>query len=89
MCIVHIQEQETTKLSVSTFQSPFHLDVHQEQRNHWLLQRMHGRARGVYVCAGGVCVNTVPKGPNTDSTEVPYSYAAFCQSHKIHTSKFQ
>lgn len=37
MRIAHIQKQETTKLNISTFQSPFHVDVHQEQRNHWLL----------------------------------------------------
>lgn len=70
MYIVHIQKQEKTKLNVFAFQPPFHLDVHQEQRNHWPLQRMHDRAVCVHVCAGAVCVNTanlatVPKGPDT------------------------
>lgn len=51
----------TTKLNLFTFQSPFHLDMHQEQRNHWLLQRIRDVAgRGVCVCVcqgwGGVKV---------------------------------
>lgn len=69
MCIAHIQKQVMTKLKLNffTFQSPFHLDVHQEQRNHWLLQRIHDGAGGC-VGQGGVNIAnsaTVPKGPNT------------------------